>query len=154
MHRSKQALMKSRPGKCTAGERRIERGGGLECSRLGRRTTKPPSGEEVPSSLPRVSGRALLDGPDRYSQTTDFQQNRQICPAGCSGIPRQSPTDYLGSVDVRTCVLACEASVAAEAASLVSAASFINSPSRLTAGGGKIFDLYPRGLESETPHIR
>ena len=31
-------------------------------------------------------------------------------------LPRQSPTDYLGSVDVRTCVLACEASVAAEAA--------------------------------------
>jgi hypothetical protein len=54
-------------------------------------------------------------------------------------LPRQSPTDYLGSVDVRTCVLACEASVAAEAASLVSAASFINSPSRLTAGGWQDF---------------
>ena len=42
MHRSKQALIKSRPGKCTAGERRIERGGGLECSRLGRHSRRRP----------------------------------------------------------------------------------------------------------------
>src|SRR6266852_7089879 len=33
----------------------------------------------------RVSGRALPDDPDRYSQTTDFQQSRPICPEGCSG---------------------------------------------------------------------
>jgi hypothetical protein len=33
---------------------------------------------------PCVSGLALLDDPDRYSQTTDFQQSRPICPEGCS----------------------------------------------------------------------
>src|SRR5260370_18911060 len=32
-----------------------------------------------------VSVRALRDDPDRYSQTTDFQQSRPICREGCSG---------------------------------------------------------------------